>query len=164
MKLKRTMHQVFAIARTDFLGIARNKTAIFFTLLFPLFFLIIIGFTFGTQSTSETSRVHIGIVNLDGKMINVNGTISENSTIGDAFVQNLKDANFTVYEYSAYGDKNTNGTAAYISAEGKSKLPWLYLPISQKHSLINTQTSQECQFQQKPALNFIPTQAIPQAP
>ena len=122
MKLKRTMHQVFAIARTDFLGIARNKTAIFFTLLFPLFFLIIIGFTFGTQSTSETSRVHIGIVNFDGEMINVNGTISENSTIGDAFVQNLKDANFTVYEYSAYGDKNTNGTAAYDISRRQIKI------------------------------------------
>ncbi len=122
MKLKRTMHQVFAIARTDFLGIARNKTAIFFTLLFPLFFLIIIGFTFGTQSTSETSRVHIGIVNFDGEMINVNGTISKNSTIGDAFVQNLKDANFTVYEYSAYGDKNTNGTAAYDISRRQIKI------------------------------------------
>ncbi|MCK4434859.1 ABC transporter permease, partial [Candidatus Bathyarchaeota archaeon] len=103
-------------------GIARNKTAIFFTLLFPLFFLIIIGFTFGTQSTSETSRVHIGIVNFDGEMINVNGTISENSTIGDAFVQNLKDANFTVYEYSAYGDKNTNGTAAYDISRRQIKI------------------------------------------
>ena len=122
MKLKRTIHQVFAIAKTDFLGIARNKTAIFFTLLFPLFFLIIIGFTFGTQGTGETSRIQVGTVNLDGKTIYVNGTASQNSTIGDAFVQALKDANFTVYEYSEYGDKDTNGTAAYDISRGEIKV------------------------------------------
>ena len=122
MKLKRTMHQIFAIAKTDFLGIARNKTAIFFTLIFPLFFLIIIGFTFGTQGTGETSRIQVGTVNLDGKTIDVNGTVSQNSTIGDAFVQALKDANFTVYEYSEYGDKDTNGTAAYDISRGEIKV------------------------------------------
>ncbi|MCW3986612.1 MAG: ABC transporter permease [Candidatus Bathyarchaeota archaeon] len=118
MKLKRTINQVFAIAKTDFLGIARNKTAIFFTLIFPLFFLMIIGFTFGTQGTGETGRIRVGTVNLDAKTIYVNGTASQNSTIGDAFVQALKDVNFTVYEYDAYGDKDANGTAAYdISRE-----------------------------------------------
>jgi ABC-2 type transport system permease protein len=122
MKPKRTIHQVFAIAKTDFLGITRNRTAIFFTLLFPLFFLIIIGFTFGSQSTGETSRIHVGIVNLDGKMVDVNGTVSQNNTIGDAFVQALKDANFTVYEYGAYGDKDSNGTAAYDISRGQIKI------------------------------------------
>jgi len=122
MKLKRTIHQVFAIAKTDFLGIARNRTAIFFTLLFPLFFLIIIGFTFGTQGTGETSRIQVGTVNLDGEMIIVNGTVSQNGTIGDTFVQVLKDANFTVYEYGAYGDKDTNGTAAYDISRGQIKV------------------------------------------
>jgi ABC-2 type transport system permease protein len=122
MKLKRTIHQVFAIAKTDFLGITRNKTAIFFTLLFPLFFLIIIGFTFGTQGTGETSRIQVGTVNFDGEMINVNGTVSQNSTIGDAFVQALKDVNFTVYEYNTYGDKDTNGTAAYDISRGQIKV------------------------------------------
>jgi ABC-2 type transport system permease protein len=122
MKFKRTIHQVFAIAKTDFLGIARNRTAIFFTLLFPLFFLIIIGFTFGAQGTGETSRIHVGTVNRDGNMIYVNGSVSQNSTIGDAFVQALKDANFTVYEYSTYGDKDTNGTAAYDIGRGQIKV------------------------------------------
>lgn len=122
MKLKRTIHQVFAIAKTDFLGIARNKTAIFFTLLFPLFFLIIIGFTFGTQGTGETSRIRVGTVNLDGIAIDVNGTVSQNGTIGDAFVQALKDANFTVYEYGEYGDKDTDGTAAYDISRGEIKV------------------------------------------
>jgi len=122
MKPKRTIHQVFAIAKTDFLGITRNRTAIFFTLLFPLFFLIIIGFTFGSQSTGETSRIHAGIVNLDEKMVDVNGTVSQNNTIGDAFVQALKDTNFTVYEYGAYGDKDSNGTAAYDISRGQIKI------------------------------------------
>jgi len=122
MRLKRTIRQVFAIAKTDFLGIVRNKTAIFFTLLFPLFFLIIIGFTFGTQGTGETSRIQLGTVNLDGNMITVNGTISENSTIGDLFVQVLKEANFTVHEYEVYGDKDTNGTASYDISRGEIKI------------------------------------------
>jgi len=122
MKLKRTIHQVFAIAKTDFLGIARNKTAIFFTLLFPLFFLIIIGFTFGGTGTEEASRITVGIVNLDGEIIGVNGTDSHNSTIGDAFVQALKDANFTVYGYSEYGDKDTDGTAAYDISRGQIEI------------------------------------------
>ena len=122
MRLKRTIRQVFAIAKTDFLGIMRNKTAIFFTLLFPLFFLIIIGFTFGTQGTGETSSIQVGTVNLDGNMIDVNGTISQNSTIGDIFVQVLKEANFTVHEYDVYGDKDTNGTAAYDISRGEIKI------------------------------------------
>ena len=66
MSLKRTAIQIVAIAKTDFLGVLRNKTAIFFTLLFPLFFIIIIGFTFGAAGTEETSRIRIGAVNLDG--------------------------------------------------------------------------------------------------
>ena len=119
MKLKRTILQVSAIAKTDFLGVVRNRTAIFFTLLFPLFFLVIIGFTFGTQGAGETSRIRVGVVNLDGENIVVNGTSSRNSTLGDAFVQALKDANFTVYEYSSYGDKDTNGTAAYSISRGE---------------------------------------------
>jgi len=122
MKPKRTIHQVFAIAKTDFLGIVRNKTAIFFTLLFPLFFLIIIGFTFGTQGTGETSRIRVGTVNLDGNKIYVNGTVSQDSTIGNVFVQVLKDANFTVYEYGVYGDKDSNGTAAYDISRGQIKI------------------------------------------
>jgi len=122
MKIKRTIHQIFAIAKTDFLGIARNRTAIFFTLLFPLFFLLIIGFTFGTQGRGETSRIHVGIVNLDGEIIAVNNTVSQNSTIGDAFVQALKAANFTVHEYAEYGDKDTNGTAAYDISRGQIKI------------------------------------------
>jgi hypothetical protein len=119
MKLKRTISQVFAIAKTDFLGITRNRTAIFFTLLFPLFFLVIIGFTFGTQGTGATSRINIGTVNLDGEIITVNGTASQNSTIGDRFIQSLEDANFTVHNYDAYGDKDTNGTAAYDIGRGQ---------------------------------------------
>jgi len=122
MKLKRTVHQVFAIAKTDFLGIVRNKTAIFFTLLFPLFFLIIIGFTFGGTGTEEASRITVGIVNFDGEMTYVNVTDSYNSTIGDAFVQALKDSNFTVYEYSEYGHKDTDGTAAYDISRGQIKI------------------------------------------
>ncbi len=122
MKLKRTVHQTFAIAKTDFLGIARNKTALFFTLLFPLFFLIIIGFTFGTAGEGETSQIQLGVVNLDGTETNVNGTISTNSTIGDAFVQGLKDANFTVHEYDAYGDKDSDGTAAFAISSGDVKV------------------------------------------
>jgi len=122
MKVKRTIHQIFAIAKTDFLGIARNRTAIFFTLLFPLFFLIIIGFTFGAQGSGETSCIRVGTVNLDGEKIIVNGTVSQNSTIGDAFVQALKAANFTVYEYVEYGDKDSNGTAAYDISRGRIEI------------------------------------------
>jgi len=118
MSVKRTAIQMAAIAKTDFLGVLRNKTAIFFTLLFPLFFIIIIGFTFGAAGTEETSRIRIGTVNLDGGSTNVNGMLSQNSTIGDIFVQTLKDANFTVREYNSYGDKDTNGTAAYEISRG----------------------------------------------
>jgi len=129
MKLKRTVNQVFAIAKTDFLGIARNKTAIFFTLLFPLFFIIIIGFTFGTVGTGETNRIQVGAVNLDGTTIYVNGTVSHNSSIGDAFVQALKDVNFTVHEYAKYGDRDNNGTAAYDISRGQIKVA-VVIPVN----------------------------------
>jgi ABC-2 type transport system permease protein len=118
MKLKRALNQIAAIAKTDFLGVLRNKTAIFFTLLFPLFFIVIIGFTFGQSGTEATSRIAVGVVNLDGEIIAVNATDSSNSTIGDLFVQALESANFTVNEYGEYGDRDTNGTAAYAISRG----------------------------------------------
>jgi ABC-type multidrug transport system permease subunit len=55
-------------------------------------------------------------------MIDVNCTLSQNSTIGNAFVQALKDANFTAYDYEAYGDKDTDGTAAYDIGRGQIKI------------------------------------------
>jgi ABC-2 type transport system permease protein len=113
MKIGRTLNQVAAIAKTDFLGVLRNKTAIFFTLLFPLFFIIIIGFTFGQSGTSDMSSIKIGVVNLDCQLVTVNSTGSYNSTIGDLFVEAMETANFTITKYNEYGDINTTGTAAY---------------------------------------------------
>ena len=118
MKIKRAINQVAAVAKTDFLGVLRNKTAIFFTLLFPLFFIVIIGFTFGQSGTEDTSRIVVGVVNLDGELIAVNATDSSNSTIGDLFVQTMEAANFTVQGYGEYGDRETNGTAAYAISRG----------------------------------------------
>ena len=118
MSLKRSINQIAAIAKTDFLGVIRNKTAIFFTLLFPLFFIVIIGFTFGQSGEGEMSRISIGVVNLDGELVAVNATDSFNSTIGDMFVQGLESANFTVTGYDEYGDRDTNGTAAYAISRG----------------------------------------------
>lgn len=118
MKIKRALNQLAAVAKTDFLGVVRNKTAIFFTLLFPLFFIVIIGFTFGQTGTTETSRIVVGAVNLDGELIAVNGLDSNNSTIGDLFVEGLEAANFTVNRYNIYGDRNTNGTAVHAISRG----------------------------------------------
>ena len=118
MNLKRSINQIAAIAKTDFLGVIRNKTAIFFTLLFPLFFIVIIGFTFGQSGEEGLSRIAVGVVNLDGELVAVNVTDSSNSTIGDLFVQALESANFTVTGYGEYGDRDTNGTAAYAIRQG----------------------------------------------
>jgi len=118
MSLKRSINQIAAIAKTDFLGVIRNKTAIFFTLLFPLFFIVIIGFTFGQSGEADMSRIAVGVVNLDGELVAVNATDSFNSTIGDLFVQGLESANFTVTGYGEYGDRDTNGTAAYAISRG----------------------------------------------
>jgi ABC-2 type transport system permease protein len=118
ISVKRAINQVFAIAKTDFLGVLRNKTAIFFTLLFPLFFIVIIGFTFGQSGEGEMSRIAVGVVNLDGELVAVNTTRSGNSTIGDLFVQGLENVNFTVTGYDKYGDRDTNGTAAYAISRG----------------------------------------------
>ena len=118
MKIKRAINQVAAVAKTDFLGVLRNKTAIFFTLLFPLFFIVIIGFTFGQAGTTSTSNIAIGVVNLDGELITVNAATSSNGTIGDLFVETLELANFTVYSYDDYGDRESNGTAAYAISRG----------------------------------------------
>ena len=118
MNLKRSINQIAAIAKTDFLGVVRNKTAIFFTLLFPLFFIVIIGFTFGQTGEGEMSSIAVGVVNLDGELVTVNATDSVNSTIGDLFIQGLKSANFTVTSYSEYGSRDMNGTAAYAISRG----------------------------------------------
>jgi ABC-2 type transport system permease protein len=118
MNLKRSINQIAAIAKTDFLGVVRNKTAIFFTLLFPLFFIVIIGFTFGQTGEGEMSRIAVGVVNLDGELVAVNATDSFNSTIGDLVIQGLKNANFTVTTYGEYGNRDMNGTAAYAISRG----------------------------------------------
>jgi ABC-2 type transport system permease protein len=118
MKIKRAINQIAAVAKTDFLGVLRNKTAIFFTLLFPLFFIVIIGFTFGQAGTSSASNIVVGVVNHDNQLIDINGGTSVNSTIGDTFIETLEIANFTVYSYDQYGDRNSNGTAAYAISRG----------------------------------------------
>jgi len=118
MSLRRSINQIAAIAKTDFLGVFRNKTAIFFTLLFPLFFIVIIGFTFGQSGETEMSRISVGVVNLDDKLVKVNATNSVNGTIGNLLFQGLKNANFTVTGYGEYGDRDTNGTAAYDISRG----------------------------------------------
>ncbi|MCW8802364.1 MAG: ABC transporter permease [Candidatus Bathyarchaeota archaeon] len=118
MKIKRAINQIAAVAKTDFLGVLRNKTAIFFTLLFPLFFIVIIGFTFGQAGTSSASNIVVGVVNHDNQLININEGTSVNSTIGDTFIETLEIANFTVYSYDQYGDRDSNGTAAYAISRG----------------------------------------------
>ncbi|MFZ7138664.1 MAG: ABC transporter permease [archaeon] len=118
MKIKRAINQIAAVAKTDFLGVLRNKTAIFFTLLFPLFFMVIIGFTFGQSGTSSASNIVVGVVNLDDQLIDINGATSVNSTIGDTFIEALETTNFTVYSYDQYGDRDTNATAAYAISRG----------------------------------------------
>ena len=118
MNIKRAINQVAAVAKTDFLGVLRNKTAIFFTLLFPLFFIVIIGFTFGQAGTSQASQIVVGVVNLDGQPVTVNSTSVTNGTIGDLFVDSMQTANFSVHIYPAYGDRDTNGTAAYEISRG----------------------------------------------
>ncbi len=118
MSLKRSINQLAAIAKTDFLGVFRNKTAIFFTLLFPLFFIVIIGFTFGQSGETEMNRISVGVVNLDDELVTVNATNSVNGTIGNLFFQGLENANFTVTDYGEYGDRDTNGTAAYDISRG----------------------------------------------
>lgn len=118
MKIKRAANQVAAIAKTDFLGVFINKTAIFLTLLFPLFFIIIIGFTFGQSGTTGASSIVVGVVNLDGELVAVNAIDSNNSTTGDLFVQAMETANFIVNSYGEYGDRDTNGTAAYAISRG----------------------------------------------
>lgn len=118
MNVTRSINQIIAIAKTDFLGVLRNKTAIFFTLLFPLFFIIIIGFTFGQSATSDMSRISIGVVNLDGQQVTLVDTSSVNGTIGDLFIEAMETVNFTVKGYSEYGDIDTNGTAAHAIRQG----------------------------------------------
>jgi len=118
MKIKRAINQVAAVAKTDFLGVLRNKTAIFFTLLFPLFFIVIIGFTFGQTGTTSTSSIVVGVVNLDNELVVINGNNSVNSTIGDIFIEGLETANFTVYNFDEYGNREINGTAAYAISRG----------------------------------------------
>jgi len=135
MNLKRSINQISAIAKTDFLGVLRNKTAIFFTLLFPLFFIVIIGFTFGSSGTENMSRISIGVVNLDGELVALTATDSTNSTIGDLFVQAMETANFTVKGYSEYGDIYTNGTAAYDLHQGDIINAIIVIPTNFTESL-----------------------------
>ncbi len=118
MNIKRAINQVAAVAKTDFLGVLRNKTAIFFTLLFPLFFIVIIGFTFGQSGTSSASSIAVGVVNLDGELVALNSTTSTNATISNLFIEAMETANFSVHTYNQYGDRDTNGTAAYAISRG----------------------------------------------
>ncbi|WP_019631102.1 ABC transporter permease [Actinomadura atramentaria] len=49
-----------SLGRAMFLGFVRDKGALFFTILFPMMFLVIFGGVFGHQSTSKVEVVEIG--------------------------------------------------------------------------------------------------------
>ncbi|GAA2584112.1 ABC transporter permease [Actinomadura fulvescens] len=51
-----------SLARAMFLGFRRDRGALFFTILFPLMFLVIFGGMFGDQSTSRAKVIEIGRV------------------------------------------------------------------------------------------------------
>lgn len=92
---------------------------------------------FRGTGTGEASSITVGVVNLDGESIEVNGAIpfnnsnqitiditttSNNQTIGIAFIESMKAANFTVSQYSEYGNKEAQGTAAYDISRGEIQI------------------------------------------
>jgi ABC-2 type transport system permease protein len=61
------MSGVKSLTRAMWLGFIRDRTALFFTVLFPLMFLLIIGGIFGKQTAPRTSVIEIGpVAVLDG--------------------------------------------------------------------------------------------------
>jgi ABC-2 type transport system permease protein len=109
--------EVIAICGKDLRRIVRSKQELAFTLLFPLVFLLIIGFTFG-GGMGERAPVVVGIVNLDSEAVQISGVTYTNDTIGNSFVDAMIEANFTVYDYTKLGDKDTEGMALYALARG----------------------------------------------
>jgi len=103
----------------EFRKVTRNKEALFFVFLFPVVLLLIMGIIFGGSGTASTSSYRVGVLNLDHEPVDVNGTIVVNGTLGDVFRDVLIEANFTVYNYTQYGDSDTNGTAFYDLSRGQ---------------------------------------------
>ncbi|MEU9838432.1 ABC transporter permease [Actinomadura sp. NPDC048032] len=55
-----TFESFKSLSRAMFLGFRRDRTALFFTVLFPLMFLVVFGGIFGHQSTSKVKILEVG--------------------------------------------------------------------------------------------------------
>ena len=113
------LSQVVQNCLKEMRGTFRDREAIFFTMLFPVMMLVLMGSIFGGANIQTTSSFRIGVLNLDYTPTDVNGTIMENGTLGDTFRDVLIGANFTVYNYTQYGDRNSNGSAFYDLSRGR---------------------------------------------
>ncbi|TDD84790.1 ABC transporter permease [Actinomadura darangshiensis] len=127
-----------------FLGFKRDRTALFFTVLFPLMFLVIFGGIFGHQTTSKVKVLEVGQASIIdravaggsdqlGKVMEVKKTSDRTDALrkvekGDADAVVEQDGNRLVVHYSA-ADQVKSGTvrglmnsiveSANVSATGK---------------------------------------------
>lgn len=117
--MKLFIAQVIQNSLKEWKRLFRNKESMFFTFLFPIVMLLLMGTIFGGQSSTSTRSYQIGVVNLDSNPVNVNGTISDNGTLGATFRDVLNSANFTVYDYTEIGSTDANGSALYLLYRGE---------------------------------------------
>ncbi|WP_207938806.1 ABC transporter permease [Actinomadura darangshiensis] len=133
-----------SLSRAMFLGFKRDRTALFFTVLFPLMFLVIFGGIFGHQTTSKVKVLEVGQASIIdravaggsdqlGKVMEVKKTSDRTDALrkvekGDADAVVEQDGNRLVVHYSA-ADQVKSGTvrglmnsiveSANVSATGK---------------------------------------------
>ncbi len=99
----------------------RNRTAIFFVFLMPVFLLLMMGWVFGGAGQTSVPTFDVAVVDLDSQPVDVNGTMLRQSYLGNVFVQVLEDVNLTVEEYDELGNATKEGTAMYALAHGNAQ-------------------------------------------
>ncbi|TFH02621.1 MAG: ABC transporter permease, partial [Candidatus Thorarchaeota archaeon] len=115
MKRIRTFtYQVLYMSLKDIRSLIRNKTAMFFTFLFPIVMLLMIVFIFGGMGGSDDmSGYSVSIVNMDSISVDVNGTASMDGELGNILTEVISNSNLTTYNYTEYGDADTPDSAFY---------------------------------------------------
>ena len=91
-----------AITKKTAREMIRDRSALFFTLLFPVIFILLFGVAFGTFTGGGNTTYNIAIINYDeGIVLN-----DVNMTYGDNFIEILKDLK--------YQDNEGKNTSTYV--------------------------------------------------
>ncbi len=113
---KMFFRQVFAIFLKDMRKFWRTPTNVAITLLFPVLFVLLMGYTIGSEIMGP---IRIGVINNDDDaFIPINGTLYNDTKFSFSYIEILQ-RNFTLTHYDKIGSLNEENSAMYDMQQNK---------------------------------------------